>query len=172
MNHTARLAEFVIDTREVPVPVMHGARDALIDTLGCGLAGTLEETSEIVTRYLRECGGAPQATVWGHGFAATRPDAAIANCFSSHALDFDDVHRNVHGHPSTTLVPALLAVAEHLRTSGAEMLSAYAVGLEVAGKLGEAFGSGHYQRGWHATATTGVFASAAACAKLMGLSVE
>ena len=172
MNHTARLAEFVIHTREVPAPVMHGARDALIDTLGCGLAGTLEETSEIVTRYVRECGGAAQATVWGHGFAATAPDAAFANGVASHALDFDDVHRNVHGHPSTTLVPALLAVAEHLRTSGVEVLAAYAVGLEVAGKLGAAFGNGHYQRGWHATATTGVFASAAACARLMGLSVE
>ncbi len=170
MNHTARLAEFVIDTREVPTPVMHGARDALIDTLGCGLAGTLEETSEIVARYVRECGGAPQATVWGQGFAATALDAALANGVASHALDFDDVHANVHGHPSTTIVPAVLAVAEQVRASGAAVLSAYAIGLEVGGKLGCAFGSGHYQRGWHATATTGVFASAAACARLMGLS--
>ena len=41
---------------------------------------------------------------------------------------------------------------------------AYTIGLEVAGKLGRAFGDGHYLRGWHATATVGVFAATAAAA--------
>ena len=172
MEQTAKLAQFAIDTRDVPDAALDSARDALIDTIACGLAGTLEETGEIAVRFVRECGGAPQATIWGHGFAATALDAAFVNGVASHALDFDDTHPNVRGHPSTTLVPALIAVGEHMHSSGAALLSAYAIGLEVGGKVGRALGDGHYLRGWHATATTGVFASTAACARLMGLTVE
>ena len=49
------------------------------------------------------------------------------------------------------------------------MLAAFALGLEVAGKLGRAVGSGHYLSGWHATATVGVF-SATAVAAACGVS--
>jgi 2-methylcitrate dehydratase PrpD len=98
-------------------------------------------------------------------------EAAFVNGVFGHALDFDDVHASVHGHPSTTIVPAVLAAGEAAGASGRDVLAAYAVGLEVCGKLGIAFGSGHYQRGWHATATTGVFACAAAAARLLGLNV-
>jgi 2-methylcitrate dehydratase PrpD len=98
-------------------------------------------------------------------------EAAFVNGVFGHALDFDDVQSNVHGHPSTVLIPAILAVAEATGASGKDVLAAYAVGLEVAGKLGVALGTGHYQRGWHATATTGVFSSTAAAARLLKLSV-
>ena len=170
MNVTERLAEFVIDTRDVPAPVREASRDAVIDTLACGLAGSLEDCGEIAARFVRECGGEAQATVWGHGFGASVLDAAFVNGIASHALDFDDTQPNVRGHPSTTLVPALLAVGERVHASGADLLSAYAIGLEVGGKLGRALGDGHYMRGWHATATTGVFACAAAGGRLLGLS--
>ena len=41
---TKRLAEFVVNTRttDIPAPVLAGSRYALIDTLGCALAGALE----------------------------------------------------------------------------------------------------------------------------------
>ncbi|MEW6334205.1 MAG: MmgE/PrpD family protein [Thermodesulfobacteriota bacterium] len=171
---TLKLAEFVIGTSlsEMPQEALEGARDALIDTLGCALAGTPEEVCRIVVRHLRAQGGSAQATVWGEGLATTAGDAAFANGVLSHALDYDDTQSNLRGHPSATLVPAILAVGECTRASGADVLGAYAIGLEVAGKLGRAFGDGHYLRGWHATATVGVFAAAAAAGRLLGLSVE
>lgn len=43
------------------------------------------------------------------------------------------------------------------------------LGLEVAGKLGKALGNAHFQRGWHTTATIGIFACTAAAGKLLGL---
>ena len=171
---TQRLADFIINTNtaEIPPEALDGARDAFIDTIGCGLVGTLEETSGIVVRFLREQGGNAQATVWGSGLTTTATDAAFANGVSVHALDYDDTHSDLRGHPSATLVPAILATGERVRTSGREALAAYAVGLEVAGKLGRAVGDGHYMRGWHATATIGVFGAAAASARLLGLSSD
>jgi 2-methylcitrate dehydratase PrpD len=63
-------------------------------------------------------------------------------------------------------------VGEFAAASGRDALGAYAIGLEIAGKLGRAFGDGHYLHGWHATSTVGVFAAAAAAGRLLGLSVE
>ncbi len=171
---TQRLADFVINTNaaELPQEVLDGARDAFIDTIGCGLAGSLEETSGIIVRFLSGQGGNAQSTVWGNGLTTTATDAAFANGVFSHALDYDDTHSNLRGHPSATLVPAILATGERLHASGREALAAYAVGLEVAGKLGRALGDAHYMRGWHATASVGGIAAAAASARLLGLSVE
>lgn len=171
---TQKLAEFVINTKasEVPQEVLNGARDAFIDTIGCGMAGTADETGGIIVRFLRAQGGNAQATVWGDGLKTTATDAAFANGVFSHALDFDDTHSNVHGHPSATLVPAIVATGEYMHASGRDALAAYAIGLDVAGKLGRAFGDGHYLRGWHATATLGTFSTTAAAARLLGLSVD
>jgi len=70
------------------------------------------------------------------------------------------------------MVPAALAVAETIGASGAEVLAAHALGLEIAGKLGRAMGHGHYSRGWHSTATVGAFSCTAAAARLWKLDVK
>jgi len=170
---TRRLAEFVIDTRasDLPQDVMDASRDALIDTLGVALVGGLEEVGEIALRYVRALGANREATVWGTHLATSMADAAFVNGIFAHALDFDDVHASVHGHPSATMIPAAIAAGQAAGASGEALLAAYAVGLEVSGKLGIALGNGHYQRGWHSTATTGVFASTAVAARLLGLNV-
>ena len=171
---TQKLAEFVINTpvSDLPREALDGARDALIDTIGCGLVGSQEEASRIVVRFLSAQGGNAQATVWGVGLATTASDAAFANGVFTHVLDYDDTHSNLRGHPSASLVPAILAVGEHTHASGSDVLGAYTIGLEVAGKLGRALGDGHYLHGWHATGTAGVFAATAAAGRLLGLSVE
>lgn len=170
---TQRLAEFVIDTPVSAIPdnVMDASRDALIDTLGVALAGSLDEVGEIALRYVRDLGARKEASIWGTPVSTSMAEAVFVNGIFGHALDFDDVHASVHGHPSTTLIPATVSVGEAVGASGKDVLAAYAVGLEVGAKLGIALGSGHYQRGWHSTATTGVFASTAAAARLLGLNV-
>ena len=74
--------------------------------------------------------------------------------------------------PSAPLVPAVLALGEELGASGARVLEAFLIGFELECKLGLAIGNAHYAKGWHATATTGTMAAAAACAKLLGLDRE
>lgn len=168
---TEKLARFVIETRltDIPKDVIAGARDALIDTVGVALAGTLEPAAEIALRWVTHLGAKPQASVWGQNVATSPAEAAFANGMSAHALDFDDSLPSLRGHPSATMVPAALAVAETCGSSGAQVLAAYAVGLEIAGKLGRAMGQGHYLRGWHSTATIGAFSSTAVVARLWGL---
>jgi 2-methylcitrate dehydratase PrpD len=172
-TQTQRLAEFILNTRteDIPANVMDAARDALIDTVGCALVGSIDEVGEHALNYVRDMGARREATIWGTNVATTMAEAAFVNGVFGHALDFDDVHASVHGHPSTTMIPAVIAVAEAVGAPGKDVLAAYAIGLEVCGKLGIALGTGHYQRGWHATATTGVFGSTAVAARLLKLNV-
>ena len=44
------------------------------------------------------------------------------------------------------MIPAALAVGELTGASGADVLAAYALGLEIAGKVGRALGHGHSWR--------------------------
>jgi len=69
------------------------------------------------------------------------------------------------------LLPAL-ALAERDRRSGADMMLAYQVGVEVECKVAEAIMPRHYQTGFHSTATCGSIGAAAAAAKLLGLDRE
>lgn len=168
---TRRLAEFVVDTRsgDIPPEVLDGARDAITDTVGCALAGSIEPAGELAAVWVEQTGARAQATVWGRRLRSSPAEATFANGVASHALDFDDSLPSLHGHPSTTIVPAALAVAEVAGASGASVLAAYALGLEVAGKIGRAIGPGHYVQGWHATATVGVFSATAVAARLWKL---
>lgn len=167
---TERLASFVCETPDVPEQVMRGVKVALIDTLGVALAGTEEIASQLAFEYVQAISARPQATLWGQDSATSCADAAFVNAIAAHALDFDDTQANLRGHPSTTMIPVALAVGEMVGASGRDVLTAYALGLEVAGKLGKALGNGHYLRGWHSTATIGVFASTAVACRLLGRS--
>jgi len=53
-----------------------------------------------------------------------------------------------------------------------EIVCAYAVGVETMCALGRCLNHTHYERGWHPTATLGIFGAAAAAARLMWLSEE
>lgn len=171
---TEKLARFAIDTKATAVPpaVLAAARNALTDTVGVALAGTLEPLGEIATRWVQDLGARRQSTFWGHDLGTSVVEAAFANGICSHALDFDDSQPNMRGHPSATLVPAALAVGEASGAPGREVLAAYAIGLEVGGKLALCLGNGHYLRGWHTTATAGVFGATAVAARLWGLDAE
>jgi len=168
---TKALARFVIETKasDIPETILAGARNALTDTLGVALAGTLEPVADIAAHWVRDLGAKPQATFWGHDLATSVAEAAFANGVCAHALDFDDSHPSLRGHPSATMVPTALAVGEVAAAPGEEVLAAYALGLEIAGKLARGLGHGHFLRGWHTTATIGVFSSTAVAARLWGL---
>ena len=84
-------------------------------------------------------------------------------------LDFDDCSDTLGGHPSSPILPALLALAEERGASGRDVLTAYVAGFEVETCLGRGVNFHHYEKGWHPTSTLGVFGASAACAHLMRL---
>jgi 2-methylcitrate dehydratase PrpD len=123
-------------------------------------------------------GGTEQATTIGTGRRLPAANAALVNGTLAHALDFDDTHLPSVLHPSASVVPATLAIAELTGASGRETLAAVAVGDEIAVRLGMASydadirNSIFFENGLHATSIIGTLASAAAAAVLLGLSNE
>jgi 2-methylcitrate dehydratase PrpD len=96
-------------------------------------------------------------------------NAALINGAAGHALDYDDVAREMEGHPTSPVAPAVLALAEHIGASGSAVLDALVVGVEVENALGLMTMGAHYAAGFHATGTIGSFGAAMACTRLMGL---
>ncbi|MDB5857776.1 MAG: hypothetical protein JWQ76_1465 [Ramlibacter sp.] len=148
------------------------AKAAISDTIGCIIAGAATDTGAIVRRVAEASSPDGVATVIGGRRALSLQAAALANGTAAHALDYDDILWTQHGHPSATVLPASLAVAESLGSSGRDVILAYAIGLEINGKLGRHVNPQHYEHGWHGTASVGVIGATAACAKLMGLSEQ
>jgi 2-methylcitrate dehydratase PrpD len=168
---TSRFAKFVTQTpsHALDEAVTQAASRALTDTLGVGLGGREDHASGIAAQWVAAMGGAPQATLWGRAERASAADAAFLNAIQAHVLDYDDSSLNLRGHPSAILVSVALAVGEAMNASGADVLAAYAIGLEVSAKLSPALGPDHYFRGWHTSSTVGIFGATAVAARLIGL---
>ncbi len=96
-------------------------------------------------------------------------DAGMLNGIAAHALDYDDGNIVMVGHPSTLLVPAVLALGEEVGASLEEIAVAYAAGYEVIIRVSSGVNTAHYEKGWHPTSTIGVLGVAAAGARLLGL---
>lgn len=165
---TERLARFVCETRTLPRDVEDAAKVALMDTLGCALAGFPEQAAALARDHVADMGARPAATVWGSVLRTAPAEAAFVNAVATHVLDFDDTLATLRGHASAPTLAVALAVAEQTGASAKAALLAYAIGIEVAGKLGRIFGDNHYLNGWHNTATVGIFAATAVAAKLRG----
>lgn len=146
------------------------AKRAVLDLLGVAAAGSGHDLAGRLEQYLVAAGldGGP-CRLFGSTRRARPEAAALLNSAVGHVLDFDDSSNTLLGHPTTVIVPALLALADIRPTSGLELLTAYGAGFEVAAHLARQVNDAHYGRGWHPTATLGVFASAAAAARLLGL---
>ncbi|HEY3749532.1 MAG TPA: MmgE/PrpD family protein, partial [Pseudonocardiaceae bacterium] len=161
MSGTAEVATFV-SAADVPAEAREAAVRSVLDTIGVLLAGVGEPIVRAVATEL-----APgSATVFGLGRRARATDAALVNGTAAHAIDYDDVHNHMRGHPSACVLPAALAVAEQCGRSGAELLDAYVVGIEVACQVGLAVG---LSKTFHNTSTLGVLGAAAAAARALGL---
>lgn len=169
-DFTRSLANFVIETPagEIPEEVFERAGTALVDTVGCALAGCTEEASAIALETARDLGAAPRAGIWGHGLKTAPSAAAFVNGISAHVLDLDDSLPGLRGHPSAPILAAALAVAEAEGATGRDLLAAFALAVEVTGKVGKVIGHGHYFHGWHTTATVGIFGTTAAVSRLLG----
>ena len=169
---TEKIAAFVAETREADIPreMYHHARVAFMDWMAVTLGGKDDPLVDKLISYADKLGGLPQATIIGRGgMKKSVADAALVNGAASHVLDYDDTLVSFLGHPSVTLFPALLALSEWREGSGRDFLTAYLIGLQAGAVVGACASLDHYMAGWHATATLGHIASAAACARMLGL---
>ena len=166
---TAAIARYATGRIDLPSALVREAGRAALDTVAVAVAATAEPVVEAVRAIALTASDGPAAVIGGGTSGAA--SAALVNATAAHALDFDDVSHAMKGHPSAVLVSALLASAATTRISGGPFAEAYAVGLQVNATVWAAVGAAHYQRGWHATSTVGVFGATAAVARLQRLSV-
>ncbi len=158
-----------LDRTDISEPAFVWAKHALLDWLGVTIAGAREPLSEMLVADALAEGATGAAHILGRAERLIPSQAALINGSASHALDYDDVHLGLNGHPSAPVLPALLALAEQNHMDGQEVLTAFIAGYEVECLISAMIGNSHYDAGWHNTATIGTFGAAVACAKLLGL---
>ncbi len=167
-----QLADFItsLSYDDIPDTARETVRRGFVDTVGVTLAGALDDAGTTVFETggtdLREAGPATLLGIRGDVPPETR---AFRVGTASHALDYDDLSWAMDGHPSVTLVPPLLALADETDASGRDFVTAYAAGFEVECALAAPISPEHYEAGWHATATFGTLGAAAASAVLLDL---
>src|SRR5205823_1334767 len=138
----------------------------LLDTLGVILAGA--ERPEV--RELREAlasTGGTGATVFARGWPAHDPrTAALLNGIAGRSIELCEGLRFVSGQAAMQVLPGVLAVGEHLGSSGRDMLAAFTLGYDVAGRLASGFTPRPLA---HQNGQVSLLAAAAAGARLRGL---
>lgn len=170
---TFRFAEKIVNSDpSCSAEAVNAAKQGLIDFLAAAFAGREEAGVKKLLSIVKEEGGKRTVPLIGRKTKANEMQAALINGFTGHVLDFDDVHSDVRGHPSTVILPALISAAANRNYSGIKFLNAYITGVEVMARLGQAVGSRHYLKGWHTTGTLGVIGAAAAIAYMKGFSTE
>ncbi|WWR45237.1 MmgE/PrpD family protein [Roseovarius sp. S88] len=162
------LSDFAISTRfdDDALEIM---RLSMLDWAAVAIAGQNEPVAQILRDQAQEEGGAPEAGLVGTALRVPARMAAMVNGTISHALDYDDTHFAHIGHPSVAVVPAALATAERVGASGDDVQQAALVGVEASIRVGVWLGRGHYQTGFHQTATAGAFGATLGAGRLLGL---
>jgi 2-methylcitrate dehydratase PrpD len=161
---------------EIPADVIAVGKGHLLDTLGCGLAGSVSSAARIARDYLiHGGGGGGVSSLVGVRETMAPRFAAFANGLAMHADDFDDTgpqpspDRNGGIHATAPVFATTLALAEPQGRSGRDVMEAVHIGVEISCKLNHAINDQHYKRGYHSTATIGVFGATAAAARILGL---
>lgn len=146
-------------------------RLAILDVLGTTI-GARRSPDYGVLDFLVSSGNPGKPTLLGRAGHLDAPRSAFVNSYAAHLLDFDDSSGDMAGHPTAVVFPAALATANDVGSTGADLLDAYIVGVEVSCRLGRLVNPQHYDHGWHPSATLGGIGAAAASARLLGLSSE
>ena len=167
----ATLARFVAEAAdgEFSDAVRHEARRTILNYFASAAAVAADPTLGAAVRVLARFSGPAEAGLIGRPQRLDRLNAAFVNAAAANFLDFDDTHLETVIHPGAPTAAAVFAFGEATGASGAAVLEAFALGAEVACRMGNMVSPGHYARGWHITATCGVFGAAAGTARLLGL---
>lgn len=171
MMVSRELARFLAASRgeEMAPELLHEAKRSLVNVIGTALGGAADKSSGIARRTLAPFSAPPEATLIGRCERMSCLDATFLNALAGNVFDFDDTHPGTIIHPSAPVGPPLFALAERRPMSGRALLEAFVLGVEVECRLGNAVSPHHYKKGWHITASCGVFGAAAAAGHAIGL---
>jgi 2-methylcitrate dehydratase PrpD len=168
-----RLAKFRLT--EVPEAVVAHAKLILLDTLGAMLAASNRKYSatRILVDFAKQLGGRPESSLVGRRGKTSCVNAALVNGTLGYYCDIEPHHVGGILHAPAVIVPASLAVGEKLGASGARLLEAMILGIEVTCRVSYALNpTALYNRGFHPSAVCGTFGAAAAAGHLFRLNAK
>jgi len=174
---SSTLAAFTagLQCADIPDAVKDRAKLLMLDSIGIAIRSWHDvESTQVHLSALKALGldhGA--CSVFGSSDPLSPGAAAELNGALLHSLDFDDTYAAGALHPSTTVLPAVLAAAQQEGAHGADMLAGLIGGFEAVCRLSVALGAAdHYDRGFHPTATCGALASALAVSRVLKLDAK
>ncbi len=174
MSLCFNLAEVIVSSKVnvSDYKLVAAANSAIMDTVGVTLLGAHSSATNAVLKAIETKSDGGGTLVFGRKLRTNALDAAMINGTASHALDFDDCNNTMGGHPTVPILAGLLANAETRGATGAEFVSAYAIGVETICAMAKVLNFHHYEKGWHPTTTLGIFGAVAANSRLQSLDAE
>ncbi|OZF29185.1 hypothetical protein CH296_18230 [Rhodococcus sp. 14-2496-1d] len=168
------LAEWAsaVTVADLSEDVRHAAARHLLDGVGNAIAAQRLGYGRAGWTVADALGGPPEARPLTGARGLSAPAAAFATGVMVHALDFDDTHAGALVHATAVSLPAAFAVGQQVSASGADVLTAAALGLETACRLGEVSPHGFHARGVHATAAVGPLTAALVAGHLSKFDTE
>ena len=167
-EHLAR-----VGFRDLPSEVVRASKAAILDTLGCLLAGTATQEIDAIVSLVAERGGRPSSTIIGRKMKVPAEAAVLANAAAIHQYDFDDTHDLAVCHPtSASLIPALALAEQTGGVSGAALITAVALANDVTSRVALAIKGRLTDYPWFRAPVVGLFGATAAASKILGASAR
>ncbi|MER8836960.1 MmgE/PrpD family protein [Mesorhizobium sp. M0909] len=131
------LAHFLASLRyeDIPTDVVDTAKLITLDTLGCIIAGADTPLGEKILAAYNGGPGPTGCCIPGTSLKLAPSLAAKVNAWLADVLDYED---DAAGHPSATVIPAALAMAEHVGATPQQFLSGVVAGYEAGLRLHDA----------------------------------
>ena len=114
----------------LPPEVVQQTKVMLFDAIGNAVGGLASDKGKVGVEMAKKLGGPGEATVYGTDRKVSMAAAALANGELQNGLDYDPVP-----HVPPVVIPAVLAVAEGVHATGEQLITACAVGSEIASRL-------------------------------------
>ncbi len=166
---TQQFVQQVVGTESFPEKTITETKKAIIDTVGCMIAGARSPVGRAAIEVFGSFGGLPEATVLGDGRKLPAPIAAYITGQCCVGPDLSDNFKPgtiIISHPGEGIVPAVLAVAEKVDASLQKVFAATILGYEMAGRYALAIEPRRPEV--YSFSTHYALAAAVACARVLG----
>jgi 2-methylcitrate dehydratase PrpD len=165
------LAGFAADLSldSVPEVVIQKAKLSMLDAVGTALLSSGLEKSKHSAKAVRRVSSGGQSAAWGLRFSASPLESALVNGMLIEGLDYSDIHVQAGLHPTSVVLPAVVASGETKGASGEEVLLCHMLGCEMMIRFGLSAPGKFHAHGFQPTSAIGVLGSALATSKMLGL---
>ena len=154
---------------DIPPAVRERAKLLMLDAFGIALASHGYDFSKRAMAAITDLDSGGDSAVLGSNKRLDLRNSILMNGILIHGLDYDDTHAQGVIHTTTSTLPTALAVAAKHDKSGADMLTAFVLGVEIAARLGSVAKGGFHQIGFHPTGLIGTFGCTMLTGWLLGL---